>query len=279
MDSRRRRRKRSLEQLVNRIALCLFLAPTLALSAPPDWQRKLSPVNPGPFPLPRALRANYRMGWFAFHAAEARAVFLKPRPDILQLEVRGGTSGFVRSLWKLDASQKAVARASALRPVYVKQVETYSAKTMTTHLEFSERGVTSLRSPNPPDAFPTKEQKFQFPYLFDLHTALLFIRSQRLAPGDSCNLAVFPATAPYLVTARVVAREKIRVNAGRYDAIKLELKLQKITPELGLEPHKKFKRGFAWISDDANRILLRAEAEIFVGSVWIELQNVKFTGP
>lgn len=261
-----------------RFALLLLLVPALAFSAPVEWQRKLSPAKPGPFPLPPSLKANYSLGWFTFKGGEAGAVFLKPRLDIVQMEVKGGTTGWVRGLWKLDASHRAVARASTLRPIQVKQVEAYSAKTMTTHLTFDERGVTSLRSPNPPDAIPPKEQKFSFPNLFDMHTALLWIRSQRLAPGDSYNLVVFPTNAPYLATLRVIGREKIRVKAGRYKALKLELKLQKINSELGLEPHKKFKRGFAWISDDANRILLRAEAEIFVGTVWAELQSVRFTG-
>ncbi len=42
---------------------------------------------------------------------------------------------------------------------------------------------------------------------------------------------------------------------------------------LELEPHKKFKRAFAWLSDDRDRMLLKIEAEIFVGSVWCELQS------
>lgn len=249
------------------------------MAAPADWQRSLSPANPGPFPLPRALKANYSLGWFTFKGGEAGAVFSKPRRDIVQMEVKGGSTGWVRGLWKLDASHKAVARASTLRPIQVSQVESYSAKTTTTQLTFNEHCATCLRRSNPPDAVPPKEERFVFPNLFDMQTALLWVRSQRLVPGDSYSLAVFPANTPYLATVRVIGREKIRCRAGRYNALKLELKLQKITPELGLEPHKKFKRGFAWISDDADRILLRAEAEIFVGSVWLELQSVSFTSP
>lgn len=279
MDFRRRHPTHPVDKLVIRRALVLFLAPALAFSAPGDWQRKLSSDKPGPFPLPHALRANYSLGWFTFKGGEANAVFSKPRGNLVQLEVRGGTTGWVRGLWKLDASHKAIAHASTLRPIQVKQIEAYSGKTITTRLAFNERGVTSLRVPRPPEAIPPKEQKFLFPDLFDMQTALLWVRSQRLVPGESYSLVVFPATTPYLATVRVIGREKIRVKAGRFSALKFELKLQKVTPELGLEPHKKFKRGVAWISDDADRIVLRAEAEIFVGSVWAELQSVKLTGP
>jgi len=52
--------------------------------------------------------------------------------------------------------------------------------------------------------------------------------------------------------------------------------LQGITKALTLEPHKKFKEAFAWMSDDRDRLLLKIKAEIFVGSVWAELTSVKF---
>ena len=43
-----------------------------------------------------------------------------------------------------------------------------------------------------------------------------------------------------------------------------------------LEPHKKFRQASAWISDDADRLLLRIEARVFVGTVFVDLQSVQF---
>jgi len=43
-----------------------------------------------------------------------------------------------------------------------------------------------------------------------------------------------------------------------------------------LEPHRKFKRATIWISDDNDRMLLRIEGQIFVGTVTAELQSVTF---
>jgi hypothetical protein len=45
-----------------------------------------------------------------------------------------------------------------------------------------------------------------------------------------------------------------------------------------LEPHKKVKRATAWVSADANRLLLRTEAHVFIGTVFAELQSVRFSG-
>ena len=78
---------------------------------------------------------------------------------------------------------------------------------------------------------------------------------------------------------KVVGREKIDAGKTKYDAIKLELKLRRITKKLELEKHAKFKRATAWLSDDRDRLLLKIQAEVSVGSVWTELDSVKFSEP
>jgi hypothetical protein len=46
-----------------------------------------------------------------------------------------------------------------------------------------------------------------------------------------------------------------------------------------LEPHKKFRRATIWVSDDAERLILRIDAQISVGTVFAELQSVRFDDP
>jgi hypothetical protein len=74
----------------------------------------------------------------------------------------------------------------------------------------------------------------------------------------------------------VTGRDKISVRAGTYNAIKLDLQLKRVGKHLELEPHKKFRRATIWVSDDAERLILRIEAQIFVGTVFAELQSVRF---
>ena len=69
------------------------------------------------------------------------------------------------------------------------------------------------------------------------------------------------------------------MHAGNYDAIKIDLKLAKIGKTLELEPHRKFRRATIWVSNDANRLLLRVEAQIFIGTVFAELQSLEFDKP
>jgi len=57
------------------------------------------------------------------------------------------------------------------------------------------------------------------------------------------------------------------------------LQLKRIGKRLELEPYRKFRRATIWVSDDAERILLRIEAQVFVGTVFAELQSVRFDTP
>jgi Protein of unknown function (DUF3108) len=54
------------------------------------------------------------------------------------------------------------------------------------------------------------------------------------------------------------------------------LQLSRIGKNRELEPHRKFRRATVWLSDDSDRLLLRIQAQIFVGTVFAELQSVEF---
>lgn len=260
-----------------RIAAAVAVLIIAGSPAQADWQSVAAAAAPGNFPLPKPLRATYRFGWMGFTAGSAEAIFSK-KSDQLQLDVKGGTTGFVRTLWSLDATHHARASASSLRPISLRQWEVYPWQTIRTEVDFSADGVQRFRESKPADKTPPRRKRFTFPNLYDLHTALLFFRSQRLQPGDIYSIVVYPAADAYLATLRVVGREKTQVPAGAFNAIKTELKLQKVNRDLTIVPHPKFRRAQAWISDDADRLLLKAQADIFVGSVWMELNQAQFRG-
>ena len=107
---------------------------------------------------------------------------------------------------------------------------------------------------------------------------MLYLRSQPLTDGSVHRVVVYAATNAYLATVTVVGRDEISVRAGTYKAIKVDLRLDRVGKHLELEPHRKFRRATIWVSDDRDRILLRVEAQIFVGTVFAELQSVRFDG-
>jgi uncharacterized protein DUF3108 len=243
-----------------------------------NWEATLSKDPIGNFPELRPLRASYRFGWSGLTAATGDVHFTKPSENKFQLDGTGRTIGFVRALWKLDASYQAIASAETLRPIETQQIENYRSKKIVTHLTFTNNGVTRTRTEGKGVA-EAKTRQFNFSNLFDLFSAMLYLRSQPLKERAVYRVVAYPATNAYLATVTVLGREKISVHGGNYNAIKLDLRLMRIGKQRQLEPHRKFRRATIWVSDDAERLLLRIEAQVFVGTVFAELQSVSFENP
>src|SRR5437764_8376625 len=255
--------------------LFAFCASSLAA----NWQATVTKEPAGNFPELRPLRASYRFGWSGLTAATGDVHFSKPAGDKFQFDGTGRTIGFVRALWKLDVNHRAAASAETLHPIETQQTESYRSKKIVTHLNFTSSGVTQTRTEGQGGTAETKTRQFSFPDLFDLHSAMLYLRSQPLRDRSVYRVVVYAATNAYLATITVVGREKISVHAGTYNAIKLDLQLKRIGKHLELEPHRNCRRVTMWLSDDPERLLLRIEAQIFVGTVFADLQSVRFDNP
>lgn len=243
-----------------------------------DWQSTLSREPPGNFPQLRPLHASYRFGWAGFTAATGEVHFTAPAVDKFQLDGKGQTIGFVRALWKLDADFHTVANSQTLRPIETQQTENYRKKRLVTRLTFTSKGVTRARTESRDGSTATKTRQFDFTDLFDLPSAMLYLRSQPLTDGSVHRVVVYATTNAYLATVTVLGRSEISVRAGTYRAIKVDLRLDRVGKHLELEPHRKFRHGTIWVSDDRDRLLLRIDAQIFVGTVFAELQSVRFDG-
>ena len=259
------------------LVLALLFGPaSLTLGATASWQSSVTKDPAGNFAELRPLRATYSFGWSGVTAATAEARFNKSSENRLQLEGNGHTVGLARALWRYDVNYHALTDASTLYPVETDQNETVRSKKMANHLAFTSAGVNRSRSEN---GKPGTPKYFPFPNLFDLPSAMLYLRSQPLKDRTPYRIVVYPTTSAYLATVTVTGREKVSVHAGNYNAIKMDLQLSKLDKNLDLQPHRKFRKATIWISDDPDRLVLRIEAQIFLGTIFAELQTVKFESP
>jgi hypothetical protein len=255
-----------------------FLVSTAAIAAPSDgdWWEKID-TAPGSFAPLKPLRSKYTFGWSAFTAGNAEAEYSRTREDLYQLKIKGATTGAVRALWKLDTEATSTVRPATLLPEKLVQQEAYSDESRTTTVTFSPEGVSRYRERKPPEKNPPKTKRFKFAPVHDMHSSLLFVRSQPLKQGDTLRFAVYPAAQAYLAEVTVIGRETIKAAGKKWPAIKIDLKLKEIEKDFTLAPHRKFKRASGWISDDADRLLLKVESEVMVGKVWMELEHFTFT--
>ena len=254
----------------------LLLACAQPIRAQEEWESRLSPFTPGSFPELRPVSVKYNFGWNGITAASGDLRFTKTPEGHLQFDVTGGSTGLARSLWEYDTKHTALSDARTLRPIRVDEVETIRGKQLITALTFTPEGVTSLREERKGTETKSKTRRFEFPDLLSLNSALLYQRTQPLKDGAVQRFVVYPSTSAYLCTITVAGRDRVSVPTGTYDAIKLDLKLDKVSKKRELQPHKKFRSATIWLSDDADRLVLRIETKIFVGTVFAELQSVQF---
>jgi hypothetical protein len=241
----------------------------------PDWASSLtSDKGPGNFTAPPPMRLAYRFGWSGLQAAKADIHLFSPTRNTFEIDAAGGTSGFPRVLFTFDVYHRATENKTTLRPIHFSQEEKYRSETVKTDVDFGSNQVRGLREKIPGDQSP-KENIFKFSPVFDMATALLWVRSQPLADGETESIVVWASNAPYLARVTVIGRDTIKVDGQKRNAIKLDLKLFRIDKKMELKEHKLFKGGRGWLSDDDKRIPLRIEADIFIGYVFAELESVQ----
>lgn len=106
----------------------------------------------------------------------------------------------------------------------------------------------------------------------DILGGYLYLRTldfKKINPGDTVILSGFFEDTFYDLQMTFRGRETIKTKAGKFNAIKLT----PVVPENELFNGK--DSVVAWFSDDDNKIPLRIEAKMFIGSVFIELTDYK----
>jgi hypothetical protein len=257
---------------------------TIAPKGAPDWLKRVNAGEPGFFPFPRPFQVVYRVSWSNLTAAriEVSSGPAANNGEEIETRLKASTAGAARSLWQMDAIHRAVANRRTLRPVRFDQTDKRAKKQLIARVEFTPEGAsrwsrTLTKNDDPAAPEPPKKPKtFNYPGLFDIHSTLLYVRSLRLANGDSVTLPLMTSTNPYLITVKVAGRETVKVAAGRFPAIKCTLALERIGKTGEIEAHKRFKSASIWISDDQDRMPLKVETQVFIGSVTMELEKATF---
>ncbi len=185
--------------------------------------------------------------------------------------IYGGSAGVARGLFNYDTNMVAYLSRKNYKPVSFIGDDIAKKETIKTTNRYSPTSVacTEVTTITKSKTSTTNSTTFTYPNTFDLVSAMLYIRSYELKQGETRVLVTHPFKTPYLVKATVIGREKY---LGR-DCIKLDVKLQKIGPDMKLGSYKKLKNATLWITDDAERLPIELRAKVFIGDVRMTLTN------
>lgn len=275
--------------------LILFLVAATALNAVEAevspyaaWEKTLTPQASNPFPAVEPFRATYRFGWEGIAAGGAEVEVTEGRDaetnaDRFRRRItgKGGPNGLIRKLWNYQAEYVGEAGIDGQLPSWFHMDEEVAKGDYLSDAFFSANGNAESGSFLACHRFPWEKKPWtsaRLPGVRDLFAAMLLVRSQPLHDGDRLRLTVFPDRSPYLVDLTVEGRDTLFMFGKKIRAIRFSVRIQSVEtkgPQIGkLAPHKKFRSGRVWMSDDDRRLPLRAEVDVFIGSVFAELAKI-----
>lgn len=252
--------------------LLLTLAASCGLhAAEPSWKPELTPPAPGPFPPLKPSALELQVSWKGMLDSGRIRMEIAPKgvrkPGALVIRSSARSQGPAAGLFPYQNRFWSELDPSSLKPKYFHAVETDRKETVTTTTRhFADRVESSeVTRAAKKGAETRKDRVFRFAPAFDIFSAMLHVRSQKLAAGDSICLVVHPFDNPYLLRVKVAGREK---HLDR-DAIRLTVGMRKIDRKtLELLPYRKMTSDATlWLSDDADRIPLEFRAAVFIGDV------------
>ena len=108
------------------------------------------------------------------------------------------------------------------------------------------------------------------PYAYDVLSALYLVRAQNLEVGKSFAIDINTGE-DWPLRVKVARIEKVRVAAGEFQCFVVE-------PELAKEGIfiQKGKSMTIWLTNDARKIPVKVKAEVFIGSVKAELEEIVY---
>lgn len=252
-------------------SILLLILTGIACHAKPAWTAEISPHRPGPHPLIGSTTLDYRLSWKGMLTASQLRMELAPKgankPGMFVTRSNASSLGAASKLFPYTHNFWSEVHPKTLLPRYFHSTESDKKEDVTTIGRYERSKVSIVETSKNKRTAKVDIQTYSFAHnhVHDLFSAMLYIRSQRLHPGDKINLVVMPFKTPYFLRISVLGREK---HAGQ-DAIKLSVAMTKINRDtFALENYKKLRRpATIWLSDDKHRVPLELRAAVFIGDV------------
>ncbi|MGJ8643256.1 MAG: DUF3108 domain-containing protein [Luteolibacter sp.] len=258
------------------LTIAIFaIGATSALSAP-TWTSELTSAKAGSHTKMPPSTLDFSMSWKGMvQAGTCRLEFAPPgesKPGAMVIKSTASSQGAAAVLFPYKHSFWSEVENSTLQTRYFKATDEDSKEKCVTTNRYSAGKVAVNEVATIFKSGIVKTQSFTFPHTSrDIFSAILFIRSQKLAVGEEHTTLLLPFTSPYLLKVRCEAKEK---HMGK-DALRLSFAMTKIDKDTGeLKNYKKLKKPVTlWLSDDTDRVPLEIRAAVYIGDVRAVLTN------
>jgi hypothetical protein len=295
--------KSATRQRIRRAALAALFCAALSATAfaagdgpavdarPPDASRASEAAKPFPFEpaeelvyqadYSKAILRGLEIGEFRFTTGRApageSAAAAGPAPSQQNLVFKGEAraKGWFRKLFGLDFhyTHESVVDPSNFLILRTTKHDEQGKRVRDSVAEFDRRAdrVTwTSRNPNNPAAAPRVVTGTVRDAAHDFISAIYYLRTRPLAPGQSYDLAVSDDGITYHVPVRVAERRRVSSVVGRVQALRLDVDL--FGKDRLVNDHAGSMT--VWLTDDARRLPVRARIDTDVGTLDVKLKQV-----
>ncbi|MFC5049887.1 DUF3108 domain-containing protein [Rubritalea spongiae] len=248
----------------------VFLVLLSMISVYGGWAESILPYSSGkhtPFP---PTKLDYILSWNGAINSGKLTLELgkhdRRYPDVFLTHSYGRSTGAAYALFPYTFTFTSFAQLHTHRPLIFVANEKDRKETIDTKNSYKPPGIHhySKTVETKDQQVHIKDHNFAARAVHDPITAMLAIRKQPLHNGDTEQLCCHPFASPYLISIKVLGREK---HLDR-DCIKLDIQIRKIDKKTAkLKDYKKLKKATMWISDDSQRIPIELRSKVFIGDV------------
>ena len=247
--------------MTKRLALIFLL-----LSGSVVFAQDLENLNEPVFKVGEKL--NYRLRYGFITAAEATIevketdLKFENRP-VFQLSAEGKTAGTFNFFYKVKNQYDSYVDQQNMSPyLYTENIrEANYRRNDRVRFYQDQKKIVSKKG-----TFKTKSQTF------DVVSAYYFARNldiSKLKLGDKFKMDYFLGDELSTLEVQYLGKERVKSGLGTFNCIKFSPSIQ---------PGRIFRKDsklYLWITDDSNRIPVKAQVEILVGSVTLELMGAE----
>lgn len=263
------------------ILALVLLVPWASASAPAF---QAAPASVGPAATIHAPEANHHWPDFETYHYEAEwklwtagvaTLRMQPGPDG-QKQVFGAadSTGFVSLLYKVhDTFESGFdAKTFCSSHIYKHTEEGFRKRETNIHFDYG-RGQAILDEKNL-KSNETKHVENEIPpCATDVLSGIYYLGTLPLQTGSTYPFPLNDGNKTQTVEAAAEAREQIKVPAGTFRAVRVQL------AAAGPAPPKSRGKVWIWYSDDASRIPIQMRARMFWGTLTLRLKRIERTQP
>lgn len=220
---------------------------------------------------PKLGKYEYTVSWQGIPAASC-TLTVSESDGQYHIDAAARTYSGVDLLYRLRYEAKGTLDQEDLRPrsLIINHDENSRHKNIDIKFPESSGAITAVRSKSPED--PDKKHVAFTPDNFTLDPigAAFLARSLPWELGQSRDFDVFNGKSRYLITLTAVRRATISFQGEQRKVFLISPRVRNLTTT---KPRAKLREAFIYVSDDADREVLKIESSVFIGTVLTELDS------